>query len=71
MGPFRLMAVGLVLLLAAWTVLLLMVIRMLEPSLLLSLGAYAASVTGLVIGLFGAGAYARGRSRHRHPDSDP
>lgn len=61
------MAVGGGLLLAAWTVLLLMVIRRLEPSLVLSVGAYAASVAGLVIGLFGAGQYARGRSRGRDP----
>ncbi len=69
MGPFRLMAVGGGLLLAAWIVLLLMVIRRLEPNLLLSVGAYAASVAGLVIGLFGAGQYVRGRSRR--PDSNP
>jgi len=57
------MAVGFALLVASWLVLLLMVIGAIAPSLLLSMGAYAASVAGLVIGLFGVVQYVRKRSR--------
>ena len=59
----KLMAVGFALLVASWLVLLLMVIGAIAPSLLLSMGAYAASVAGLVIGLFGVVQYVRKRSR--------
>ncbi len=55
----RLMVVGFGLLLAGWLVLLLMVVGRIAPGFLLSFGAYATSVAGLVIGLFGAAAYAR------------
>ena len=63
----KLMAVGLALLVASWLVILFMVIRLIEPSLLLSLGAYAASVVGLTVGLFGVAQYVGGRSRHEEP----
>jgi hypothetical protein len=63
------MALGMALLLAAWLVLMLMVIGQIERSLLLSVGAYAASLVGLVIGLFGAGLYVRERSRRDDGDS--
>ena len=59
----KLMAVGFALLVASWLVLLLMVIGEITPSLLLSMGAYAASVAGLIIGLFGVVQYVRKRSR--------
>jgi hypothetical protein len=61
------MAAGFTLLLAAWLVLLLMVIRRIEPSLVLSIGAYAASLAGLVVGLFGAVQYVRGRAPREKP----
>jgi hypothetical protein len=57
--PIRLMVIGFVLLVGSWLVLLLTVIKFIEPSFLLSLIAYAASVAGLVIGLFGIVQYAR------------
>lgn len=58
------MAVGLALLLASWVVVLLMVIGRIPSSLLLSLGAYAASVVGLAVGLFGVVQYVREHSHH-------
>jgi membrane associated rhomboid family serine protease len=67
-SPVRLMVAGFVLLLGSWLVILLMVIGEITPSLLLSLGAYAASVAGLAIGLFGVAQYARERSRRRGPE---
>lgn len=57
--PLGLMAAGLVLLVVSWLVILLMVIGQITASLLLSLGAYAASVAGLAIGLFGVVQYVR------------
>jgi len=62
------MAVGFALLVASWLVLLLMVIGEITPSLLLSMGAYAASVAGLIIGLFGVVQYVRKRSRPEEPE---
>jgi len=64
----KLMALGLGLLLAAWLVILLMVIRSIPPNLALAVAAYAASLTGLVLGLFGGMQYIRGRSRHDGSD---
>lgn len=61
--PLRLMVIGLVLLLASWLVLLMMVIKLIAPSMPLSLIAYAASVGGLAIGVFGAIQYARHERR--------
>jgi membrane associated rhomboid family serine protease len=58
-SPLRLMLVGTVLLLASCLVLLLMVIRVIAPSLLLSLAAYAASLGGLIVGIVGAVDYTR------------
>jgi len=58
-SPLRLMVGGGVLLLASCLVLLLMVIRVIAPSLLLSLAAYAASLGGLIVGIFGAVDYSR------------
>lgn len=61
-SPRSLMIAGFALQLAGWLVILFMVIGLLSPSLLLSLGAYAASVSGLIVGLLGAGLYVvRGR----------
>lgn len=59
MSPLRLIAVGFVLLTASWLVLLLMVIGRIESSLPLSAGAYAASIAGLAVGLFGVADYVR------------
>ncbi len=57
--PIRLMVVGFALLLGSWLVLLLTVVKLIAPSFLLSLIAYAASVAGLVIGFFGTIQYVR------------
>ncbi|HEY6104221.1 MAG TPA: hypothetical protein VI007_13455 [bacterium] len=55
-------AVAALLLVASWLVLLLMVIGRIPPSLLFSLGAYAASISGLAIGVFGVARHIRRRS---------
>lgn len=62
-APLRLVVVGVALLVGSWLVILLMVIGQIAPSLLLSLGAYASSVAGFIVGLLGIAQYARGRSR--------
>lgn len=61
--PLKLMVLGFMLLLASWFVLFFMVVRLIPPSFLLSLGAYAASLGGLVIGIFGAIQHARQERR--------
>ena len=53
-NSLRLAVVGLVLLMLSWLVLLLMVIGRVAAGFLLAFGAFAASVVGLGIGLFGA-----------------
>ncbi len=60
--PLRVAAVAAFLLVASWLVLLLMVIGRIPPSLPLSLSAYAASVAGLAIGVFGVARHIRRRS---------
>jgi len=66
MSALGLMVFGGALLVASCLVLLLMVIRAIAPSLLLSLVVYGASLGGLVIGIFGAVEYAhRGRRESR------
>ncbi len=67
-APSRLMALGFALLVASWLVILLMVIGRIASSLLLSLGAYAASVAGLAVGLFGVIQHVRDYSRHDESD---
>lgn len=57
--PLRLLVIGFILLLGSWLVLFLTVVKVVAPGFLLSLMAYAASVAGLVIGLFGAIQYLR------------
>ena len=52
--PLKLIVIGFILLLGSWLVLFLTVVKAVAPGFLLSLIAYAASVAGLVIGLFGA-----------------
>jgi hypothetical protein len=63
MSPLGLMVFGGLLLVASCLVLLLMVIRVIPSSLLLSLVAYTASLGGIVVGIFGAVEYARHSSR--------
>ena len=54
----RLMAMGFVLLLLSWFLLLLTVSRLIASSFVLSLTAYAGSVVGLAMGVYGALQYA-------------
>ena len=58
----RVAAAAAFLLAASWLVLLLIVIGRLPSSLPLSLGAYAASIAGLAIGVFGVARHIRRRS---------
>jgi hypothetical protein len=53
-GSVRLIVLGGSALLTSWLLLLLLTIRLLTPSLPLALLAYAGSVAGLAIGVFGA-----------------
>ncbi|MEW6046341.1 MAG: hypothetical protein AB1609_07645 [Bacillota bacterium] len=61
--PIGLVAAGLLLLVLGWVLPFLMVVRILPPSFLLSFVAYAASLIGLAVGLFGLVEYVRS-SRH-------
>lgn len=60
-GSVRLIILGGSALLTSWLLLLLLTIRFLTPSLPLALLAFAGSVAGLAIGVFGA-------VRYTHPD---
>jgi hypothetical protein len=51
---FKFIIGGFVLVLIGFVVPLLMVIRIIEPGLLLGFASYGASVVGLLLGLFGA-----------------
>ena len=57
-GSVKLIVLGGSVLLTSWLFLLVLTIRLLPPSLPLSLLAYAGSVAGLAIGVFGAVRYA-------------
>ncbi len=57
-GSAKLIVLGGSVLVTSWLLLLLVTIRRLPPSLPLSLAAYAGSVAGLAIGVFGAFRYA-------------
>ncbi len=57
-GSVRLIVLGGAVLLTSWLFLMVLTIRLLTPSLPLVLLAYAGSVAGLAIGVFGAVRYA-------------
>jgi hypothetical protein len=59
----RIIAVGFVLVLAGAVIPFLMVVKVLPPNLFLSLFSYAASITGLFLGVIGAAYIAVERSR--------
>jgi hypothetical protein len=66
--PVRLMVFGFLGLLLGVVLPFLMVLRILEPSFLLSFIAFAASVGGMFLGSFGAFSYARiKRAERRNP----
>jgi positive regulator of sigma E activity len=58
-SPLQLIGLGFVLLVGSWFVLLLMVIRQIQPDIFLSMAAYAVSIVGLILGFIGAVQYAR------------
>ncbi len=62
-GSVRLIVLGGTVLLTSWLFLLLLTIRLLSPSLPLVLIAYAGSVAGLAIGVFGVVRYAHKAGR--------
>lgn len=51
--PNRLIAIGFLLLLAGFLAIFAMVLRLFEPSFLVSFAAYGASFLGMVLGLLG------------------
>jgi hypothetical protein len=57
--PVRLMVIGFLLSLIGWLFPLLMVIRVIEPTFSLNFLSYAASVSGLFLGIIGAASYIR------------
>ncbi len=57
-GSVKLIVLGGTFLLTSWLLVLLLTIRLLPPSLPLALLAYAGSVAGLTIGVFGVVRYA-------------
>ncbi len=57
-GSVKMIVLGGTFLLTSWVLLLLLTIRFIIPSLPLALLAYAGSVAGLTIGVFGAVRYA-------------
>lgn len=63
MPPWKIMAIGFVLVLFGFVAPFLMVMRVLEPSLLLSFLSYGASIAGMFLGLIGAALYVRTHRR--------
>lgn len=62
MRPRQLIALGFALLLLGFALPFAMVIRILEPSFLLSFLAYGASVAGLLLGIISVAHYRNGRN---------
>lgn len=59
MHPRNIILLGLVLVLLGFVLPFLMVLRVVDPSFLLSFLSYGASITGLLLGLIGAAWYVR------------
>ena len=59
MQPWKIILIGFVLVLFGFVAPFLMVMRIVEPNLLLSFASYGASVVGLFLGLIGAALYVR------------
>ena len=57
----KLIGLGLAMMLGSWAVIFMVVLGVISNSFLLSLGAYAASLAGFGIGMFGVVHYVRGR----------
>ena len=63
MSPATLMIAGFVLILLGFLAPFLMVLRVLESGLVLSVSAYCASLVGLVLSLYGVSHYSSARER--------
>jgi membrane associated rhomboid family serine protease len=63
--PLRLIWLGLILLVVGFLLPFLMVLRILEPTLLLNFVAYFASLFGLIIGLIGIVTYTQVRKKDK------
>jgi hypothetical protein len=59
MHPKKIIAIGFVLVLFGFLVPLLMVLKVVNPSLVLSFLAHGASVAGLILGIIGSAMYSR------------
>ncbi|MCX7838046.1 MAG: hypothetical protein N2559_01110 [Anaerolineae bacterium] len=68
--PFRLMAVGVALMLLGILLPLLMILRLLESTLLMNFIAYLVSFGGLLVGLIGVVNYARTQHQSENKDED-
>jgi len=68
--PFRLMAVGVALMVLGILLPLLMILHILESTLLMNFIAYLASFGGLLIGLLGVVDYARTQRERENEDED-
>lgn len=68
--PFRLMAVGVVLMILGILLPLLMILHLLESTLLMNFIAYLASFGGLLVGLLGVVEYARTQRKNGSEDED-
>ncbi len=62
-SPWRLIALGFVLVMAGWILPFLMVIHVIPSTFFLNFFAYIASVLGLFLGIWGAALYAQSRRR--------
>ena len=59
MDPKRILIIGFFLVLSGFVIPLLMVIKVIEPTFLLSFISYGASLLGLILGFVGAALYTR------------
>ena len=64
--PWKIIALGFILVLLGFLVPMLMIIQVIEASLFLSFASHAASVAGLFLGIIGAASYSRmGKQKRR------
>jgi hypothetical protein len=63
-NPWKIIALGFILVLLGFLVPMLMIVQAIEASLFLSFASHVASVAGLFLGIVGASAYSR-RGKHK------
>ena len=68
MAPWKLIAIGLVLVIIGVIGPVLMVLELVETTYWLSFVSYGASTCGLILGMTGSAFYARGRIRDKERD---